>query len=199
MASLFYNPNQKFMEFFKKTIGTKKVALLIEEAAWTETYRKGSANYPTQQEDFERNGIKVVYYSATDIKEKMFLPFFEQVAVSGADTIYWIAAYTDAVSLVKQWAQSPARNMDLFLQSSAGSYVSFWKMTGGRALGVSEAAPEIGIPYTKLSKPFLEKLKAKGAGYCGAVPTAYDGPWILKEADRKGRQRRQCGEIDQDR
>jgi ABC-type branched-subunit amino acid transport system substrate-binding protein len=105
--------------------------------------------------------------------------------VSGADTIYWIAAYTDAVSLVKQWAQSPARNMDLFLQSSAGSYVSFWKMTGGRALGVSEAAPEIGIPYTKLSKPFLEKLKAKGAGYCGAVPTAYDGPWILKEAIEK--------------
>jgi hypothetical protein len=68
--------------------------------------------------------------------------------------------------------------------SGANSYAAFWKMTGGQALGVTSYSPEIMIPYTNLSKPFLEKLKAKGASFLG-TPGAYDGPWVLKGAIEK--------------
>jgi branched-chain amino acid transport system substrate-binding protein len=181
-----YNPNLKFIEFFKNTIGTKKVALLIEDIGWTEVYRKGKPGvFPTQKEYFEKNGIKVVYEANTDIKEKMFLPILEKVAVSGADTIYWITGYTDTVTLVKQWAQSPAKNMDLVFQSGACSYAAFWQMTGGQALGTTATWPEVLIPYTDKSKPFLEKLKAKKAGFLASTYGAYDGPWILKGAVEK--------------
>jgi branched-chain amino acid transport system substrate-binding protein len=180
-----YNPKLKILEFFKNTIGTKKLALLFEDIGWTEVFRKGNANYPTLREDFEKNGIKVVYESNTDIKEKMFLPIFEKVAASGADTIYWLAAYTDTVTLVKQWAQSPAKNMDLAFQGGTHSYAAFWKMTGERALGITAQGPEIAIPFTKLTKPFLDKLKARGVGLIASTFGAYDGPWILKGAVEK--------------
>jgi branched-chain amino acid transport system substrate-binding protein len=181
-----YNPNLQFVDFFKSTIGTKKLALLIEDIGWTEVYRKGKPGvFPTQKEYFEKNGIKVVYETNTDIKEKMFLPILEKVAASGADTIYWITGYTDTVTLVKQWAQSPAKDMDLVFQSGACSYAAFWKMTGGQALGVTATWPEIMIPFSKVSKPFLDKLKAKGAGLLASTYGAYDGPWILKGAAEK--------------
>jgi branched-chain amino acid transport system substrate-binding protein len=181
-----YNPKLKFLEFFKETIGTKKLALLIEDIGWTEVYRKGNPGvFPTQKEYFEKNGIKVVYETNTDIKEKMFLPILEKVALSGADTIYWITGYTDTVTLVKQWAQSPAKNIDLVFQSGACSYAAFWKMTGENALGVTATWPEIMIPFTKMSKPFLDKLKAKGSGLLASTYGAYDGPWILKGAIEK--------------
>ena len=181
-----YNPSLKFMEFFKDTVGTKKLALLIEDIGWTEVYRKGHPGvFPTQKELFEKNGIKVVYEQNTDIKEKMFLPILEKVAQSGADTIYWITGYTDTVTLVKQWAQSPAKNMDLVFQSGACSYAAFWQMTGGQALGVTATWPEVAIPFTDKSKPFIEKLKAKKAGFLASTYGAYDGPWILKGAVEK--------------
>jgi len=115
-----YNPALKVVDFFKNTIGTKKLALLIEDIGWTEVYQKGKPGvFPPLKEYVEKNGIKVVYYSTTDIKEKMFLPIFEKVAASGADTIWVFSGYTDTVTLVKQWAQSPAKNMDLVFQNHA--------------------------------------------------------------------------------
>lgn len=181
-----YNPNLKFIEFFKDTIGTKKIALLIEDIGWTEVYRKGRPGvFPTQREYFEKNGIEVVYEQNTDIKEKMFLPILEKVARSGADTIYWITGYTDTVTLVKQWAQSPAKNMDLVFQSGACSYAAFWQMTGGQALGITATWPEVSIPFTEKSEPFIANLKARKAGFLASTYGAYDGPWILKGAIEK--------------
>ncbi len=181
-----YNPDLRAVEFFKETIGTKKLALLVEDIGWTALYRKGKPGvYPTEQEDFEKKGIKVVYYSTTDVNEKMFFPIFEKVAASGADTIYWITGYTDTVALVKQWAQSSAKNIDLVLDGGSCSYAAFWKMTGGQALGVTAQWSELAIPFSKMSKPFLAKLKARGAGLLSSTYAAYDGPWILKGAAEK--------------
>jgi branched-chain amino acid transport system substrate-binding protein len=181
-----YNPVLKIIDFFKNTIGTKKLALLIEDIGWTEVYQKGKPGvFPPLKEYVEKNGIKVVYYSTTDIKEKMFLPIFEKVAASGADTIWVFSGYTDTVTVVKQWAQSPAKDIDLVFQSGACSYAAFWKMTGGSALGITAMLPEIGIPFSKKSLPFLEKLKATGAGMMASTFSAYDGPWILKGAAEK--------------
>jgi branched-chain amino acid transport system substrate-binding protein len=178
-----YNPVLKIVDFFKNTIGTKKMALLVEDIGWTEVYQKGKPGvFPPLKEYVEKNGIKVVYYSTMDIKEKMFLPIFEKVAASGADTIWVFSGYVDTVTMVKQWAQSPAKDIDMVFQSGACSYAAFWKMTGGQALGITAMLPEIGIPFSKNSLPFLEKLRAKGAGMMASTFSAYDGPWILKGA-----------------
>jgi branched-chain amino acid transport system substrate-binding protein len=181
-----YNPNLGFVELFKNKIGTKKLAILTEEMGWAEVYRKGKPGaYPTIKEYFEKNGIKVVYEANTDIKEKMFLPILEKVAASGADTIYWLTGYTDTVTLTKQWAQSQAKDIDLVLQTGACSYAAFWKMTGGQALGVTTSWPEINIPFNATTKQFLDKLKARKAGFLASTYGAYDGPWIIKSAVEK--------------
>lgn len=181
-----YHPALHFQGFFKDVVGTKKVALLIEDAGWTELWRKGlPGKFPTQKEDFEKNGIEVVYYSETDIKEKMFLPILEKIAESGADTIYWITAYTDTITLTKQWAQSSAKDIDLLFQAGACSYAAFPKMTGGQCLGIASCWPEIAIPFTEHSLPFLKKLRERKAGMMASVYGCYDSPWILKAAVEK--------------
>ncbi|MCK9274519.1 MAG: ABC transporter substrate-binding protein [Syntrophales bacterium] len=181
-----FNPKLEVLELFKDVIGTKKVGLIIEDLAWTELYRKGKPGVaPSQKEYFEKNGVEVVYEATTDIKEKMFLPIFEKIAARGADTIYAIIACSDSVAFVKQWAQSGSKDLNIVLQSGEGSYAAFWDMTGGKTLGNVIASPEITIPYTERTKPFLAKLKASGAGYLGSTPGAYDGPWILKNAIEK--------------
>ena len=181
-----YNPALKYAKFFSETIGTKKMALLIEDIGWTEVYRNGKKGvYPTLKEYFEENGIEVTYYATTDIKEKIFLPILEKAAASGADTIYWVTGYTDTVTLTKQWAQSAANNLDLIFQSGACSYAAFWDMTGGQALGVASNWPQIDIPFNAQSKTFFEKLKSKKAGMLASTYGAYDGLWIAKAAAEK--------------
>ncbi|MCK9274507.1 MAG: ABC transporter substrate-binding protein [Syntrophales bacterium] len=181
-AANFYSPGIQLMEFFRNTVGTKKLALLIEDVGWTELFRNGKYGLPSMKDHFEKNGIEVAYYTLTDIKEKMFLPILEKVAASGADTIYWITGYTDTVALVKQWAQSAAKDVDIVLWAGACAYAAFWKMTGGRALGATPQGPEIVIPYTKRTVPFISKLKEKGVGVLSSTYSTYDGPWILKKA-----------------
>jgi branched-chain amino acid transport system substrate-binding protein len=181
-----YVPDLKFVEFFKDTVGTKKIALLIEDIGWTEVYRKGKKGvYPTLKDYFESNGIQVVYETDTDINEKMFLPLLERAAASGADTIYWVTGYTDTVTLTKQWALSAAKDMDIIFQSGACSYAAFFQMTGGAALGATATWPQIEIPYTEHSPKFFKKLAEKKAGMLASTYGAYDGLWILKAAAEK--------------
>lgn len=182
----FYDPDLKNLEFFTETIGTKKLALVIEDMGWSEVYRKGKPGvFPSLKEYFEKNGIKVVYDVVVDYKEKMYFPILEKVAASGADTIFWLTGYGDTNLMVKQWAQSAAKDIDSVFFSGICSYAAFWKMTGGQALGVTAGWPEIIIPFTKWTKPFLDKLKMKGAGLSVSAYGAYDGPWVLKEASEK--------------
>jgi hypothetical protein len=42
--------------------------------------------------------------------------------------------------------------------------------------------PEISVPYTARTLPFLAKLKAKGAGMMNSTYPSYDSPWIFKAA-----------------
>ncbi|WP_054030568.1 ABC transporter substrate-binding protein [Desulfatitalea tepidiphila] len=181
-----YNKALDSAGFFKNTVGSEKLALLIEDIGWTEVFRKGEkGKLPTLKEYFEKEGIPVVYYAETDIKEKMFLPMLEKAAESGADTIYWLTGYSDTVTLTKQWAQSAAKDIDLILMSGASCYAAFWQMTGGQALGASSNWPQIEIPFTAQSRTLFEKMKEKKAGMLASTYGAYDGPWIVKGAAEK--------------
>jgi branched-chain amino acid transport system substrate-binding protein len=181
-----YDPKLKFWTMFTEVIGTKKLALLVEDIGWTEPYIKGlPGKYPPFKEFMEQKGVQVVYYGKSAIGEKMFLPTLEKIATSGADTIYWITGYTDTITLAKQWAESAAKNLDFVAQSGACSYAAFWNMTGGAALGWVSTWPEVRIPFTGKSLAFLDELKKRGGGLIASTYGAYDGPWVIKAAVEK--------------
>jgi len=164
-------------------MGAKKVALMIEDMAWTVAYRQGTPGIHKPLKEFlQENGIEVVFYSITDRAEKMFLPILEKAAKSGADTIIWVTGHTDTVTLAKQWAASGAKDMDLVMYAGTCSFNVFWRMTGGQALGAVAAFPEVKIPYTKKTPSFMDKMEKAGANLMYSTPGACDGPWILKNA-----------------
>lgn len=178
-----YDPNLKIWEVWTKVIGTKKIAFMAEDMAFAKPFVEGiPGKTPSMPEFFKSKGLDVVYTGQNSIKEKMFLPILEEIAAKGADTIYWITAYTDTVTLAKQWAQSAAKNIDMVTMAGAPCYGAFWNMTSGAALGWVTLDPEISVPFTDRTLPFLAKLKAKRAGMMNSTYPSYDSPWIFKAA-----------------
>jgi len=182
-----WDPKADAVGLWRDIIKTKKLALVIEEIGWTDDYVKGvpDKGYPPYKEHFEKNGIEVVYFTKSSISEKMFLPIFEQISKTDADTIYWITGYTDTVTLVKQWADSASKDIDLTMMSGACSYAAFYDMTGGAALGAVSLWPEVKIPFTAKSLPFLTKMNEKKAGLTASTYGSCDTPYILKVAVEK--------------
>lgn len=181
-----YDERINLWSMFTDTLKTKKLALVMEDMTWTEPLAEGIAGkYPSMKEEFEHRGIEVVYYAKSAANEKMFLPMLEQIAASGADTIYWVTGVTDTATLAKQWAESAAKDINLASMSAACSYASFWGMTDGAALGWVAQFPEIDIPFTDRTVPFLDELEAKGAGILSSTYGACDSPWVLKAAVEK--------------
>jgi ABC-type branched-subunit amino acid transport system substrate-binding protein len=58
-------------------------------------------------------------------------------------------------------------------------------MTGGASLGWVANSPEIAIPFTENSLPFLKELNKRRGGLIASTYGAYDGPWIIKAAIEK--------------
>ena len=183
-----FDPNLKIWEVWTKVIGSKKLAFMAEDMAFAKPLVEGiPGKTPSLPEFFKSKGLDVVYTGQNSIKEKMFLPILEEIAAKGADTIYWITAYTDTVTLAKQWAQSAAKDIDMVTMAGAPCYAAFWKMTGGAALGWVTLDPEISVPFTDKTLPFLTKLKAKRAGMMNSTYPSYDSPWIFKAAAEKAK------------
>jgi ABC-type branched-subunit amino acid transport system substrate-binding protein len=181
VTNAYADDRKLYIPIFKMG-GNKKLALIIEDAKWTELYRKGSKIRPPMKDFYEKNGMDVVYYEVIDIKEKMFFPLFEKIAASKADVIYFVTSSADSIAISKQWAQSSAKDIDMMIQGAAASFASFYKMTGGRALGVVSQQVEIPVPYTKDTLALVNRLKEKGVNIAlGGGPGTYDSPWILKK------------------
>jgi len=161
------------------------LALVIEDIGWTQVYIKGSDEFPTVKDYLESHGMNIVYTAENAIDEKMFLPIFEEIAKSGAEGIVWITGYTDGTTLVKQWSQSAAKDLNLYTMSGAGCYAAFWDMTAGACLGLVVDFPEVRAPVTELTLPFLDALKEKEAGLLASSFGAHDIPLILKAAIEK--------------
>ena len=181
-----YDPNLDTMNTLLKLLGTKKLALVIEDIAYTKSLVTGKpGKHPSLKDHIEKYGVKVVLVTQTSATEKMFLPTFELIAKSGADTMVWAGAYTNHQTVAKQWAESAAKDIDLLSFSGASSYKNFMTMTNGSGLGWLAQFPEIDIPYTPKSIPFLNKLRAQGGGLMASTYAAADGPFIMKAAIEK--------------
>jgi len=153
-------------EMMNHYTNAKSVALLIEDALWTEYFRKGlPGQFKPFKEMLADTGVEVVYYAETAIGEKMFLPVLDAIAKKNPDYIYNLNAYSDDVAFVKQWAEGAARNIDLYNNGGASTMPTYWGMTGGAAMGCV-CSTYVGAALTERTIPFGEALIAK----YGATP-----------------------------
>ncbi len=165
----------------------KKWAILYEDLAWTTMYREGSPELglPTwdamAKEDF---GLDVVYSKAVKARTGMYLPILEGIAEADADVIFFVSSwFTDTEVFCKQWAESSARDIDIYLYGGVAQTHDFWDMTGGKCLGAMTASYE--TPITEKTMPLVEKARARGIPCQMHVHCAYNDVYFLKAAIEK--------------
>jgi len=140
--------------------GLKKLAFLWEDLEWTKPWRDGMAdlNLPPWEQILEKDyGVDVVYSKLVKPRGTMYLPLLQQIAGSGAQHIFYISSwFTDTESFVKQWADSAARDIPVDLYGGVSQTSDFWKLTGGKSLGVVGSFTECMLPLTDQTIPFVE-------------------------------------------
>ncbi|MEM4645705.1 MAG: ABC transporter substrate-binding protein, partial [Archaeoglobaceae archaeon] len=188
-----------------KAIGAKKVALLLEEAAWTECARKGCTIEtvygkfevkPMKDWVAEEFGLEVVYVANIAVGQKDFLPMLEESARKGADFIFVLSSwYTDTITMTKQWAESGAKNIPLAFFGGPNQWGVFYNLTGGKALGTMSIfydTPDV-PPVTEKTKEMVKKLNAMGVPVDMSVHYYYSEVYRIKQAIEK------VGSLDMDK
>jgi len=162
----------------------KKWALLYENLAWTLLFRNGAAPWGLGTWDQlakDEFGHEIVYSKPVSARTGMWLPILDAVAKSGAEAIFCVSSwFTDTEVLTKQWADSPAKDIQLYLYGGVAQTQDFWKMTGGKALGVLTASYE--TPITDVNMAFVDKARARGIPVQMHVACAYDDVYLFKTA-----------------
>jgi len=180
-----------------KAIGAKKVALLLEEAAWTECARKGCTiqtpygNFTSKamkdwvQEEF---GLEVVYVANIAVGQKDFLPMLEEAARRGAEYIFVLSSwYTDTITMSKQWAESGAKNIPIGFFGGPNQWGIFYNLTGGKALGsmsIFYDTPDV-PPVSEKTREMVKKLNSLGLAVDMSVHYYYSEIYRVKEAIEK--------------
>jgi len=177
----------------KNVVGAKKIAILIEGAAWTEGARKG-LRVETKQGVIEQKplrdiareiGLEVVYESEFPVGEKDFLKYFETAYARGAEYIFVMSSwYTDCVTAAKQWSTSIARDIYLELYGGPNHWTVFWDLTGGAALGMISGVFDIEDypPVSPYTQSFVKKMHEKGLRVDMSAHYYYSAIYHIKEA-----------------
>ena len=174
-------------EIFMDKAGYTKIALLIEDAAWTKPFIEGwpEKGVKPMKEVLEDYGFEVTYYSTTDVNEKMFLPMYEAIAASGAQCIMWVTVYTDTLTAVKQWVQSSAKDLDMWITGGAVSMQAFWEQSGGDCQGVLTWIPDAEVSITDLTLSFVQALRERGLGLTECAFQVYNSLLAFEAAVEK--------------
>ncbi|MCX6005255.1 MAG: ABC transporter substrate-binding protein, partial [Chloroflexi bacterium] len=134
-ASLVFGMSDPKASTYIPGFKAKKWALLYENLAWTLIFRNGGPtwNLPTWDQMAKDDlGIDVVYSKPVSARTGMWLPILDAVAKSGAEAIYCVSSwFTDTEVLTKQWSDSPAKDIQLYLYGGVAQTQDFWKITGG--------------------------------------------------------------------
>ncbi len=184
-----------YFDFAKNVLGVKKVALLLEDAAWTKCAREGCkvdtkfGSYtfkPMREWVKEEFGLEVVYEVKIAVGEKNFVPILEEAARRGAEFIFTLSSwYTDTVTLTKQWATSSARDIPLALYGGPNQWRAFWNLTGGAALGViTQMYDDPNYPVIR-AKEFVKKAHEHGIRADFSAHLYYSAAHLLKTAIEK--------------
>ena len=155
-----------FSYTYPKIYKIKKLAILWEDLAWTTEWRRGISyiNLPTWEKLAADHGIQVVYSKAVKPRGTLYFPILQQIAASKADGIFFVSSwFTDTESFTKQWADSAAKNILVLLYGGVAQTGDFWRMTGGKALGIiSSQTDNETVPVTPVLIPLIKKAKARG-------------------------------------
>jgi ABC-type branched-subunit amino acid transport system substrate-binding protein len=180
-----------FSKYFPKTLKVKKLAILWEDLAWTMEFRKGipSLNLPPWEQLAKECGLEVVYSKAVKPRGTLYIPILQQISEAKADLIYYMSSwYTDSESFAKQWADSSAKNIPVEFDGGVAMTANFWKMTGGKALGVSSIFTDLEtVPVTPKTIPLVKKAKERSIPMQLHVHLAYADIYHFKAAIEKAR------------
>lgn len=165
--------------------GFKSIAILWEDLAWTDMWRKGIdyLNLPPWEEMLEKKfGVKVVYSKAVKPRGTMYLPVLQQIAMKKAQVIFYCSSwFTDTESFAKQWAESAARDIPVNLYGGVSQTTDFWRMTGGKALGIISGFSECELPLTDKTIPFVKKMREHNIPMQIHVHLAYADIYFFKK------------------
>ncbi len=167
-----------------KGFSAKKWAILYENLAWTQLFRNGAPDYKLPSwDDYARKdfGIDVVYSKPIMARTGMYVPLLDAISKTGAEMIFVVSSwFTDTEVFTKQWADSPAKDIQIYLYGGVSQTHDFWQLTGGKALGAISASYE--TPITDYNMPLVTKARARGIPCQGNVLCAYDDIYHLKLA-----------------
>lgn len=175
-----------FTYTYPKVMKVKRVALLWEDLAWTKEWREGISyiNLPTWEKLAKDCGIEVVYSKLVKPRGTLYFPILQQISASKADMIFYVSSwFTDTESFAKQWADSAAKNIAVSLYGGVSQTKDFWRMTGGKALGVVGSYTDLDeTPITPYTVPLVKKAKARGIPMQQHVHLAYADILHIKNA-----------------
>ena len=183
-SSLIFSMSNPQSSVALKGFAPKKWAILYENLAWTLLFRNGAPDYKLTSWDQmakDDDGINVVYSKPISARTGMYLPLLDAISKSGADIIFVVSSwFTDTEVFTKQWADSPAKDIEIYLYGGVNQTHDFWQLTGGKCLGALTASYE--TPITDVNMAFVTKARAKGIPVQMSVNCAYDDIYLFKKA-----------------
>ncbi len=187
--------------YFCKTVPeyqkAKKIAFLWEDLSWTTEWRRGMKGIkdskgnelPTWEKMATDCGLQVVYSKAVKPRGTMYLPILQDIKKADADLIYFISSwFTDVESFTKQWADSAAKDIQVNLYGGVAQTKDFWKMTGGKGLGIVTSFTDLDdVPLTDKTIPLVKKAQARKIPMQIHVHIAYADIFHFKAAIEKAK------------
>lgn len=184
---------------FKGVLKAKKIAFLWEDLAWTIMWRRGIdyLKLPTWEEVAKQKyGLEVVYSKPVKPRGTMYLPILQEIAMKKAEGIWYVSSwFTDTESYAKQWSDSAAKNIPTVLYGGVAQTHDFWRMTGGKGLGILSPFYEGNIPFTEKTLPFIALGKKLGIPLQIHVHIAYADIYHFKAAIEKAGGTEDIGEL----
>jgi len=102
--------------------------------------------------------------------------------------LYISSWFTDTESFVKQWADSAAKDIPVTLYGGVAQTKDFWRMTGGKALGVMSSYTDfVDTPVTPKTIPLVKKAHERKIPMQIHVHLAYADIYHFKAAVEKAK------------
>ena len=129
-------------------------------------------------------GLEIVYSKAVKPRGTMYLPILQDIKKADADLIFYISSwFTDTESFAKQWSDSAARDIQVNLYGGVAQTQDYWRMTGGKALGIISSYTDLDeIPLTPKTIPLVQKAHARKIPMQIHVHIAYADIYHFKAA-----------------
>lgn len=187
----YWSHMKHYFDYFQKTMKAKKLAILWEDLAWTMEFRKGipTMNLPPWEQLAQECGIQVIYSKPVKPRGTLYFPILQQVAAARADLIFYMSSwFTDTESFAKQWSDSAAKDIAVHLDGGVAMTQDFWRMTGGKALGIVTPFTDLhDVPLTRVTVPLVKKARERNIPMQLHVHLAYADIYHFKNAVEKAK------------